>query len=513
MAWTAQQAARPNHFAGDEGLEPVPVPSTPEVLNDGKIYYDDGKEVFTASSMAPSHTTFSPTLTTATEATRTPDKPFHQMKLDTEDDDKIPISDGPPVPPKDNQPDNRSRKKLFIIIGCIVAIAVILAAVLGGVLGSRKNNGGSSSEEATASPSASATSTPSKILAGSSVGVAAFQNGNDNEIYLSYKNPDNAVKFFRASETTGGTFDWKTPELQVPDNALDNVTAMTMFSGIDQSSDVDAQIQVQLLYLDTNAKLKGLNYVTAGQSESKGFTKLDVNDTGITISPQSDIAAWGPFTIYQNANNSLSALWWQSTTPWTPYTLQYSPIIGSKLSIVPVSRNASHVSGTGWWAVFYQNEDGTIQAVIDPGHWPETRSQNLGDVIDLWTTTYPKPKVPLKHSFAAFSIARDPNKVNTSSKVSTFLLYQDDTGDIKQAWVDNDKTWQTSAPDQLKGADNGTDISCITTPAWEKDRTFDGLLLQAASDLTKCYFQKGGKLMEVRLSGTNWVDPKELALP
>ncbi|VUC28072.1 unnamed protein product [Clonostachys rosea] len=510
MAWTAQHAARPSNFAGDEGLEPVPVPSTPEVVHDGRIPYDDGKEVFTASSIAPSARTFSPTLTTATEATRSPDKPFHHMKLDTEDDDKIPIADGPPVPPKDNV--KRSRKKLFIIIGCIVAVVVILAAVLGGVLGSRKSSS-SSSEDAATTPSASATSTASKIQAGSSVGVAAFQNGNDNEIYLSYKSPNNTVKFFRSSENTGGTFDWKTPELQVPDNALDNVTAMTMFTGIDQSTDVDAQIEIQLLYLDTNAKLKGLNYVTAGQAEANGFTKLDVNDTAITISPQSDIAAWGPFTIYQNANNSLSALWWQSDTPWKPYTLQYSPIVGSKLAIVPVSRNASHVSGTGWWSVFYQNEDGSIQAVIDPGHWPETRSQNLGDVIDLWTTTYPKPIIPLKHSFAAFSIARDPNKVNTSSKVSTFLLYQDNSGDIKQAYVDNDKTWQTSAPDELKGADNGTDISCITTPAWEKDRTFDGLLLQAASDLTKCYFQKGGKLMEVRLSGTNWVDPKELALP
>jgi flagellar basal body-associated protein FliL len=43
------------------------------------------------------------------------------------------------------QPQKKSRKKMWIIIGVIVALLVIIGAVLGGVLGSRASNDSSSS--------------------------------------------------------------------------------------------------------------------------------------------------------------------------------------------------------------------------------------------------------------------------------------------------------------------------------------------------------------------------------
>ncbi len=119
--------------------------------------------------------------------------------------------------------------------------------------------------------------------------------------------------------------------------------------------------------------------------------------------------------------------------------------------------------------------------------------------------------MPNQASFAAFSFARSTDN-RRDDTVSTFVLYQDDSARIKQVWTDDSKTWKTSSPQALATADQGTDISCLT-PAASNDTYGDALFVAPQSNITRCYFQRGGWVVEVQQNGTDWVDLGKLPMP
>ena len=81
-------------------------------------------------------------------------------------------------------------------------------------------------------------------------------------------------------------------------------------------------------------------------------------------------------------------------------------------------------------------------------------------------------------------------------------------------WRDDESSdWKTSRPPALAGADKGTDISCVTMPESMSTATGAVLLLEQASAETRCYFQRGGHVREVRLDGEGWVDMGSVPLP
>ncbi|KAH7303099.1 hypothetical protein B0I35DRAFT_415392 [Stachybotrys elegans] len=129
----------------------------------------------------------------------------------------------------------------------------------------------------------------------------------------------------------------------------------------------------------------------------------------------------------------------------------------SKLALVPISRNATRIRYDGWWAVLYQAEGGNLVAIVNP---TGQNTGSLGELSDLWTSN--------------------------------------DSADIRQAWFDtNHGGWQTSSPENLRGADEGTSITCITAPTWENMEGLGELQLASASELTRCYFHKDAGLKNI----------------
>jgi hypothetical protein len=95
-----------------------------------------------------------------------------------------PMSSGNPYasqsPRGFEQPQKKSRKKLWIIIGVIVALLVIIGAVLGGVLGSRSSNDSSSGGSKSAADSASGNGNAGAPSGVSNVNSEALTATNEN---------------------------------------------------------------------------------------------------------------------------------------------------------------------------------------------------------------------------------------------------------------------------------------------------------------------------------------------
>jgi hypothetical protein len=81
------------------------------------------------------------------------------------------------------------------------------------------------------------------------------------------------------------------------------------------------------------------------------------------------------------------------------------------------------------------------------------------------------------------------------------------------AWRDDESDWKASQPAALADADVGTDIACLTMPESVKTAAKAALPLEPPSSETRCYFQRGGAVREVRLNGTDWVDTGTVPLP
>lgn len=66
------------------------------------------------------------------------------------------------------------------------------------------------------------------------------------------------------------------------------------------------------------------------------------------------------------------------------------------------------------------------------------------------------------------------------------------------AWSNNN--WgNPTTHDALTGADNGTDITCLTEGIWDNRNQ-----LSTKTDMSRCYFQSGGRIKEVMYNGTSW---------
>ncbi|CAH0046452.1 unnamed protein product, partial [Clonostachys solani] len=70
--------------------------------------------------------------------------------------------------------------------------------------------------------------------------------------------------------------------------------------------------------------------------------------------------------------------------------------------------------------------------------------------------------------------------------------------------------WETSTPEAFQNIDEWSKIACVTPPMWTNVE--EEMRLASASDLTRCFFQRGGRLMEVQFDGLVWKDPKEVPL-
>ena len=107
--------------------------------------------------------------------------------------------------------------------------------------------------------------------------------------------------------------------------------------------------------------------------------------------------------------------------------------------------------------------------------------------------------IPEASALGGFTLAR--SSAATDDAVDTHLLYQDAAGVLQTVWQDDEADWKgpTTYP-AFAGADNGTDIACLTAAAWDSS----GVGITAATDLARCFFQVGNRVREVHWTGDDW---------
>lgn len=105
----------------------------------------------------------------------------------------------------------RSRKKLWIVVGGVIAVLVIIGAVVGGVLGSRSANSSSdSSDKSSSSGNTTTTNTTSltNIRSGSRLAATGWRDGTNYRIRLFYQGQDQKL---RSSSYASNESAWSDP--------------------------------------------------------------------------------------------------------------------------------------------------------------------------------------------------------------------------------------------------------------------------------------------------------------
>ena len=73
--------------------------------------------------------------------------------------------------------------------------------------------------------------------------------------------------------------------------------------------------------------------------------------------------------------------------------------------------------------------------------------------------------------------------------------------------------WKTTQPQALKGIDKDSNIACLTFSTTLASSIGSPILLEAASEEMKCFFQREGKIVEAKLVGEDWVVTGNVPIP
>lgn len=109
--------------------------------------------------------------------------------------------------------------------------------------------------------------------------------------------------------------------------------------------------------------------------------------------------------------------------------------------------------------------------------------------------------VPIGSAIHGFTVGRS----YTEDDINTYILYQDEIGELRVVWQDDDTGWKgPQTHNVLTNAEMGTYISCLTQPAW------DGTGVNVTTDqyMNRCFFQEKDtrRLKEVWFDGSEWKD-------
>lgn len=125
----------------------------------------------------------------------------------------------------------------------------------------------------------------------------------------------------------------------------------------------------------------------------------------------------------------------------------------------------------------------------------------------------PSITLPRLAPIAAFSVARadDPQQ-----RVDTYVLYPDASSNVHMLYTDSSSgsaVWKTTQPAALRGIDKDSSIACLTFSTSNQNAANSAILLEPASEENKCYFQKGGQIMEAKLKGIDWEVTGNVPIP
>ncbi|KAK0652631.1 hypothetical protein B0T16DRAFT_406536 [Cercophora newfieldiana] len=265
------------------------------------------------------------------------------------------------------------------------------------------------------------------------------------------------------------------------------------------------QPQTQLFYTGGEVRLLGTNI--NDQSDPR-IVEDSINNMAYTADRESSLAAYWPWLVCQSPNGGLVHV--RNNPPanldpsasWGSFDIGVTALAGTKLAMVPLSTNYTKIADKGGYAVFYQGTDSRLSVAIT--HLNELNSS----YVQSWPTTLPSVTMPKRAAIAAFSVARP---ADTQQRVDTYVLYLDSASNINMLYTDSSSgtsttaIWKTTQPVALRGVDSTTNIACLTMATSARDEAGNAVMLEAASDDTKCFLQKGGALMEARLNGLDWV--------
>ncbi|KAI1380688.1 hypothetical protein F4677DRAFT_441020 [Hypoxylon crocopeplum] len=405
-------------------------------------------------------------------------------------------------PEKPVQGADGSRRKLYILIGVIVAIAVIVGAVVGGVVGSRGSGGDGSKGalsaplQSASSPSSSSSSSSSSLPSPSSSAVPKVNTtavrantklsitgrriaGDGFTSRLFWQGGDNKIRTSRYT-STGGT--WSTPLV------FDNLDAKP-------GTPIAATIyllfpQFEVFYVDSTSTFRGLNF---GEDETVPKTdSIETDRPAFTVEEDTKMSAYWPYIIYQNPNStfhrevfdSYGRGWFNDTVQgWVDTTVVPVGDKATGIAVMPVVKVYKKPYAAG---IAYRDQDGRL-SVFSFG----------GEESGIpWHTAVPDVSVPAGTSIAAFSVGR-PN----SNATNTYILYQDDDQKVQAVWQGNDNRWE--GPQEVGDADAGTDIACLTEQTCDEPSQVS---LSEQTDMMRCYYQMGGEIKEKRFSSSGWID-------
>ncbi|KAK1782647.1 hypothetical protein QBC45DRAFT_209537 [Copromyces sp. CBS 386.78] len=420
------------------------------------------------------------------------------------------VVDGPaPVKP--------NRKRLWIILGTVLAVIIIVAAVVGGVVGSKAardskastapvldGDGGSSSaipspSQTTTGGAAAPTSTgpvAGAIKSGSPLTLASWRNDKDKVgLYLFYQDKTNNVYYVKYDGSS-----WGKPVSTITGlKRGTKLTAAVILNGVGNT----ARPHVILTYIGP-----GPTVLAKDINENNIPTISNDDDFIENMGPldalaNSSTASYFPAAVYQTPSGELG----QARVimlRWSAKPTGIMALPGTNLAMVPISTRWAMYAASGGYGVIYQDPDGRLAASV-----PDLGPDDSVDAVAPWfnSSIFPTDITPPNGAPLAAWVTRRPNFPPFFP--NTYILYLDSDSSVKMVYtsfsgdVDESVTWKTSEPEALKGLDKDTGIGCVLMASINADQQnrIEIPIEQDSEEVNRCFFQKGGKLVEARMSG------------
>ncbi|KAB5551416.1 hypothetical protein GE09DRAFT_171737 [Coniochaeta sp. 2T2.1] len=443
-------------------------------------------------------------------------------------------------------PRTRRQRLICLVVG-IALVAIVVGAAVGGTIASKRAKETSTSSfpatsttTSTSSPTPSASSSsaptpPKSIKKNSSLAVTAYRKVNGVEVHLFFQGPDNVVyqsvyDSSKGPSTANSSSLWQPPVGATTQPAATSplcatTTIWDQYFQVSESAntlktaatDSSSQGQIGLYHFSPpDNLLTGTNF----NDQLKPPIQADgIFTFSLTSHPASRISCYWPYIVYHDVNNNFVEMrndldgfgkgTFSPSSGYTARSLKTPGAQGSSVAVVPLSTVMSISASRGGYGVIGQSPGGDLVAFI-----PD--EQQTANVTRSWSTgaNFPSINLPQGSSFAAFATARPGDRNN---RTDTYVLYQTAGGAIEMVYRDDESDWKTAQPADppaaLAEADVGTDIACVTMPESMRDNVGRAVTLEAASTETRCYFQRGGGVVEVQLRQGGWVELGVVPMP
>ncbi|KAK4200999.1 hypothetical protein QBC40DRAFT_64169 [Triangularia verruculosa] len=391
------------------------------------------------------------------------------------------------------------RQKWWIIGGtaCVV-IAIILGVTLGVVLSlkarSDDNNG-----------AVNATSRLETIRLGSKLSAVARRKPNgDVERYVFYEDPQGQIRRSQSiTSKDNSTSAWE--PLPALDLGASNGTHFdaTVVNNTESNSQTGIFYQVGNEISGATLREESLPNIVI-QNTIGGYTSGD----DLIMGKGADLAAYWPYIITQDASGQLvearnmrkDDLGTRLEPDWRVRTLGISAYEGSSLCIVPTSSNFSKIEAPGGYGVIYQKPNQGMAF-----HIPDNQTDSLHHTfpeIYAWP-----PQTPS----AAFVIVRDSN--DGEKLVDIYFIAKGYGGGFSVWYTENSSGWMEEVPAALQDGDEESHIACSSLLATDSNSGAEEVPSEPANAEARCYFQRGGRIVEVGFDGSTWTELGEVLVP